>query len=516
MDGSRSKPWIRGCAGRSTGCTANRNQERGSFDSVVRSLFGDEDVVHMALPEGRRSDLHKFGFGPHGGDITATEVAHAGAQPADELMDIESQRAFVRHPPFDAFGHKLVRVHHVRLAVTVAAPLPHGADGAHAAIYFVGSPLVENRFARALFRAGEETADHNRIRAGGERFGNVPGILDAAVGDNRHVVARRRLGATTDRRDLRHADPGNDAGRADRTGSDADLDDVDARLNQRRRALISCDVAAGKIEIRIAPANLADDIEHIFRMAMRRVDGDEIDAGAHQTFDALFPIRPHANRGADAKAAAPVLARVGILNFLFDVFDRDQPLELEAVVYDQQFFDAVLVQQLFCGIQIDAGPHRHEIFLRHDLGYRTIVALFATEITIGENTDDPAVLRHGHTVDTISIHDLLSFRDLLLRRHGDWIDDHAAFELFHLFDFRCLGPDREIAVDNPQAALLGHGNRRFGLGNRVHRGAHQRNIQAYTLGQTGRNIDVLGQYGRFGRNQQNIIEGQADGQDFLF
>ena len=37
-------------------------------------------------------------------------------------------------------------------------------------------------------------------------FGNVAGVLDAAVSDNRHVVARRRLGAAADRRDLRHAD----------------------------------------------------------------------------------------------------------------------------------------------------------------------------------------------------------------------------------------------------------------------------------------------------------------------
>ncbi len=128
----------------------------------------------------------------------------------------------------------------------------------------------------------------------------------------------------------------------------------------------------------------------------------EIDAGAHQTLDSLFPVGAHADRGADAQPAALVFARVGILNFLFDVFDRDQTFELEALVHDQKLFDAMLVQQLFCSVEIDAGLHRHQVFLGHDLGYRTIVALFETQIAIGEDADQPAILCHRQPGDAIS------------------------------------------------------------------------------------------------------------------
>ena len=157
---------------------------------------------------------------------------------------------------------------------------------------FVSSPLIENRFARALLGAGEQAADHHRVGARSQGFGDIAGIFDAAVGDDRHVVLRRRFGAAADGGDLRHADAGDDARRANRTRADADFDDVDAGFDQRRRAFGRGHVAAGKIEIRITPANLADDIENIFRMAMRRIDGDQIHAGAHQALDPLFPIGP--------------------------------------------------------------------------------------------------------------------------------------------------------------------------------------------------------------------------------
>ena len=43
--------------------------------------------------------------------------------------------------------------------------------------------------AGALVGAGEQRADHRAGGAGGERLGEVAGILDAAVGDHRHAGA---------------------------------------------------------------------------------------------------------------------------------------------------------------------------------------------------------------------------------------------------------------------------------------------------------------------------------------
>ena len=79
--------------------------------------------------------------------------------------------------------------------------------------------------------------------AGGERLGEVAGIFDAAVGDDRDARLLRRLDRRHDRRELRHADAGDDARGADRARADADLDRVGAGVDQRLRAVGGGDVA---------------------------------------------------------------------------------------------------------------------------------------------------------------------------------------------------------------------------------------------------------------------------------
>src|SRR5207245_776521 len=82
------------------------------------------------------------------------------------------------------------------LEVAVPAPLAlaHRLERPHAAIELVGPALVEDRLARALLRAGEETADHDAVGAGGDRLGDVARELDAAVGDQEDAGARRGPG----------------------------------------------------------------------------------------------------------------------------------------------------------------------------------------------------------------------------------------------------------------------------------------------------------------------------------
>ena len=96
--------------------------------------------------------------------------------------------------------------------------------------------------------------------------------------------------------------------------------------------------------------------------------------------------------------------------------------------------------------------------------------------------------------------------DLLIRRDGDRIADHAALEFFDFLDFRRLSPNRKIAVDDAEPALLGHGDGDLGFGHRVHRRAHQRDTERDAIGQAGRNIDIFRQHRRLGGNQQNIVE----------
>ena len=72
---------------------------------------------------------------------------------------------------------------------------------------------------------------------------------DAAVGDERHAVADRQRGTRTSACDLRHAEVGRQSRRAAAAWTDADLDAVDAALEQERRALGGRDVAGDELDV---------------------------------------------------------------------------------------------------------------------------------------------------------------------------------------------------------------------------------------------------------------------------
>ena len=74
------------------------------------------------------------------------------------------------------------------LEIAVGRAARHRAERAHAAIGLVGAALVQIDLARALVGAGEQRADHRAVGAGGDRLGEIAGVADAAVGDDRHAV----------------------------------------------------------------------------------------------------------------------------------------------------------------------------------------------------------------------------------------------------------------------------------------------------------------------------------------
>ena len=113
-----------------------------------------------------------------------------------------------------------------------------------------------------------------------------------------------------DGRDLRNADAGDDARRADRAGADADLDAVGAGVDERLRGFGRHDVAGDQLQVGIRALDRAHALEHVARVAVRRVDDDDVDAGLDEQRDALVGVDARADRRADAQRAALVLARV--------------------------------------------------------------------------------------------------------------------------------------------------------------------------------------------------------------
>ena len=151
-----------------------------------------------------------------------------------------------------------------------------------------------------------------RVGAGGDRLGDVARRGDAAVGDHRHPCRIATSAHVEDRRDLRHADARDDAGRADRAGPDADLEAVGAGVDQRLGRLGGRDVAGDHLDVplRLDPPHHLDDRA---RVAVRRVDDDHVDLGGDERRGALERIGADADGGADAQPAPLVLRRERVL-----------------------------------------------------------------------------------------------------------------------------------------------------------------------------------------------------------
>src|SRR6266478_9785818 len=77
----------------------------GKIDTVVGRFLRDRNIVRMALCDAGRRDAAEAGLFAELLDVAGTAVAHAGAEPADELVNEIAQWPAVRDAALDALGH---------------------------------------------------------------------------------------------------------------------------------------------------------------------------------------------------------------------------------------------------------------------------------------------------------------------------------------------------------------------------------------------------------------------------
>jgi hypothetical protein len=96
-----------------------------------------------------------------------------------------------------------------------------------------------------------------------------------------------------------------------------------------------------------------------------------------------------------------------------------------------------------------------------------------------------------------------------VRRQRHRLDDGARLGALHLVDLRDLVLDREVAVQNPDPALAGKRDREPGLGDGVHRGRDDGDLELDRAGQVRRGRDLVRQHARLRGDEQDVVEGQA-------
>src|ERR1035438_4596129 len=266
--------------------------------------------MHVALAHAGSGDAYEPRSGTHLLDTVAAGLPHRRAQAAGQLIQNRDQTALVRPSAFDALGHELFELGRCVLEIAVSRTvfIRHRPERAHASISLVRCALIEFDVAWRFFGAGEHAANHDGVRPGYDRLGEIAGIADTAIRDQRHTRALERRSDISHRRDLWHADAGHDARGADGARADAHLDGIGTGGDQIERAFARDDVAGDQLQTAPARLEARNHLEHTARMSMRSIDHDHIDARFEQCRDTLERIGRRTHRCADAQTPALVLA----------------------------------------------------------------------------------------------------------------------------------------------------------------------------------------------------------------
>ena len=130
-------------------------------------------------------------------------------------------------------------------------------------------------------------------------------------------------------------------------GPDADLDAVDAGVDQRLRTGAGGDVAAEHLDVAGGRVGLEPPhhVEHQPGLAVGGVGHEHVDAGLDQGRGPLPRVAEEADRRGDPQPALAVLGGVRVLLGLDEVLDRDQPGQPAGAVDQRQLLDLVLGEQ---------------------------------------------------------------------------------------------------------------------------------------------------------------------------
>ena len=105
----------------------------------------------------------------------------------------------------------------------------------------------------------------------------------------------------------------------------------------------------------------------------------------------------------------------------------------------------------------------------------------------------------------------ISARDVgqrLVGMDGERVHHHAGLEFLDAADLGGLLGGFQVLVDDAHAALLGHGDSHGGLGDGVHGGGDDRDVERDGAGEAGAGVGSGGQHLGVGRDQQHVVEGE--------
>ncbi len=314
------------------------------------------------------------------------------------------------------------------------------------------------------------------------------------------------------RGDLGHTHTRHDPRGADRPRADADLDGVRPRLGQVDRPPGRRDVARDDLDI-VLLFDRPDGVEHVLAVPVRGIDDEHIRARLDQRLDAVVLVRP--DRGAAAEPTPEIDARVGVAREPLDVAHCDEPDQPALVVEEQQLLDLVAVHDVLGLGERCARRGGDQVLRGHHLPNGGFEVLDELEVPSCQDAKDlaacvsmivRAVLGHREPGDMVLPHQFPCPAHGVVGAERDRVGDHPVGRPLDLRDLAGLHLDGQVLVDDPHAPLERQSDRERGLGHRVHRGAHQRDVEPDSSRQPSRCVRVGRQHLAPARDQQDVVE----------
>jgi hypothetical protein len=456
--------------------------------------------VDVALVQTGCGDLNEVPVLSQFRQISTSAVAHPLAQSGYELVEVRFKLPLVGHAPLHSFRYRFFTVGDT---VSFRATLFHRRERPHTAIRLEDPPFEEELFSRSFLEAREKTPDHHGVRAGGDCLGDVSGILDSSVGDDRNAVLTGNFHGIEYGGELRNSDSGHDPGGADRTGPHSDLDNVRSGIDQSLSTLAGGNIAGYDRYIRIVAFDSPDRFHDVQRISVGRIDHEEINLGFHQQRQAHLYINRRDGSSYN-QTAGTVGGGVGKLAMFLHVLYRNETGESSLAVDDGQFFDLELVELRFGAGDI-RRPDLHDRIPSHDVLYEPAVVRSETEIATGDYTHKSSLFDHRQSGNAVEIDDLPGFTDRLVRSYRDRILDDPVEVAFDGCNLRSLRFGGHITVYDAGATLQGKCYCEFVLRDGIHRGRNDRHVQVYARREIDPDVGVARQDARESRLKENVV-----------
>ena len=204
-------------------------------------------------------------------------------------------------------------------------------------------------------------------------------------------------------------------------------------------------------------------------MTVSRIDAEHINPRLYQGSRAVEHIRADADGRSGQQPTARIFGRSRVIALLLNVFDGDEPLETPIVIDQGKLFDAMLLQNALGFFEGRPQRGNNQVVRGHVLADRLAIIVGKTNVSVGQDTDELGALDDGHAGYVVMGHNPLGLCQSRGRGQCDRVYDHARFGAFNLVYLGCLGLNRTVAMNDPQAPFPSQGNRHTSLGDSVHR-----------------------------------------------